>query len=220
MAANQIDLTTAATVAGDLGVSSTATIERIVTATSRAIATYCNRTFEKAIEITENVPGYGRPVITLSRWPILAISSITERGTLVDAGQYEVIDADIGQIKRLYGCWANTASLGGRITSSELDRYPDSTVYGIQVEYDAGYVTPGQNATAPIQYPDVTLPEDIQQAAIIVATQWYRSIGVDQNVQSESLGDWSVSYFAKKAEGGVFPKIVEQLLAPYVRLVA
>ncbi|RYZ42964.1 MAG: hypothetical protein EOO71_05570 [Myxococcaceae bacterium] len=63
----------------------------------------------------------------------------------------------------------------------------------------------------------VTLPEDVQEAAILTAVQLYRSRGVDSMVASESIGDWSVSYFAAKAEGkSPIPGIAQALLAPYV----
>lgn len=74
---------------------------------------------------------------------------------------------------------------------------------------------PGQRALDASRV--VTLPEDVQEAAILTAVQLYRSRGVDSMVASESIGDWSVSYFAAKAEGkSPIPGIAQALLAPYV----
>lgn len=215
--ANAIDLTLASTVAGDLGVTADATIDRLVTAASRAIARYCDRTFEKGTAIVEYPPGYRRPLLALTRTPIISIASIVELGATVDPSVYEVYSADAGLVLRKDGVWALTARAGGRISETVDQHLSEIGVNGITVTYDGGYVTPGQKALNGAL--TVTLPEDIQEAANITASQLYRSRGIDALVQSESLGDWSVAYFERKASGqDVIPGIAKALLAPYVRV--
>jgi hypothetical protein len=220
MAANAVDLTTAAAVAADLGVSSSARIETLVTAVSRAVAQHCNRVFEKKTGIIEYPRGYGRPLLMLARTPILAITSIVEMGSTVDSSTYEISDAEAGLVLRKSSTWAPTAFTGGRVTDT-LDQYiGESGTNGLTATYDAGYVTPGQNALDVATYPTVSLPEDVQEAAKFTAVQWYRTLGVDLMVAAESIGDWSVTYFGAKAEGGqAISPFAKALLAPYARYV-
>jgi hypothetical protein len=217
--ANAIDLTLASTVAGDLGVTADATVDRVVSAASRAIARYCGRVFEKATGIVEYPAGYGRPLLLLDRAPILGITSIVERGSTVDPSLYEAKGSNLdgGIVYRLQGVWANTARLDGRITDTLALNQGRSGVDGITVTYDAGFVTPGQVAIG--LFPAVTLPEDVQEAAILTAVAMYRRRGIDPNVASESLGDWSVSYQGTNTaigRGGAIPETAQALVASYV----
>lgn len=221
MAASAIDLTTAAVVAGDLGVASDATVDRLVTAASQIIASYCGRKFEKAT-VTEYPASYGRPKLLLERAPVVGITSITELGSVVDAGDYECLgrNAQAGIIYRKNGVWALTARVGGRVTETLDEHEGESGDNGITVVYEAGYVTPGQKALDATL--TVTLPEDVQEAAVMTAVQLYRSRGLDRNIASESLGDWSVSYAGTNAvigRGGPIPEVAQALLAPYTRRV-
>lgn len=210
MAANAIDLCLAADVAADLGVASDATVQRVVTAASRAIAVECGRSFEKATGIVEYPPSWAGPLLRVRRAPVLQVVSIYYGTTLVDPTVYECagINADAGLILRLDGCpWLSTRIYGGRITDTAIAAEGRTDANGVKVTYDGGWVTPGQGGT-------VTLPEDIQEAAIQTAVALYRARGVDAAVQSESIGDWSVTYFDRARE--VIPPAAQALLAPYV----
>lgn len=210
MPASVVDLCLSATVASDLGVADDAKMQRAVTAASRAVARYCGRPFERAT-VTEYPPGYGRQLLLLDRAPIISIASITEAGVLVDSTQYESIgpNAEAGLVLRKSGVWLNTATSSGRVTFS-----PDINVGrtdGIVAAYTAGFITPGQRALDNAL--TVTLPEDVQEVAALVAAGLYRRRAVDPTLASESLGDWSVSYRAA-LPSLVLPE-VESVLAPY-----
>jgi hypothetical protein len=214
--ANAIDLTLAATVAADLGVAADATIDRVVTAASRAIATYCGRAFEKATGVVEYPAGYGRPHLVLDRAPILAITSIVEFGSTLSASEYtfEGNLANAGMVFRRGGAaWARTAQDAGRITPQFDYVQGQSTSDGIVVTYDAGFVTPGQKAANGAL--TVSVPEDLQEAANMVAVNLYKRRTLDQTLAAESLGDWSVTYRA--ALPALLGPDVVALLAPYVR---
>lgn len=221
MAANAADLCLSSTVAADLGVADDATVQRCVTAASRAIARWCGRTFEHSAAIVEYVPGFGRPYLILERPPIVSITSIVELGAEVDAANYESVgkNAEAGMVRRKNGgVWANTARLEGRITDTPGHNDGETGDAGITVTYEGGYVTPGQVAIAPAAGP-VTVPEDLQEAAVIVASAFYRRLNRDPNIASESLGDWSVSYAGGnsaigRGAGGI-PDIAVELLASY-----
>lgn len=210
MPASAIDLCLASTVAGDLGVADDAQVQRAVTAASRAVARYCGRPFERAT-VTEYPAGYGRPLLLLDRAPIISIASVTEGGTAVDAAGFESLGAmaDSGLVLRRGGVWMDTGAYMGRITYGPADNVGRSD--GIAVTYTAGYVTPGQKALNAALV--VTLPEDVQEAAVLVAAGMLRRRAIDPNVASEGLGDWSVSYRAA-LPSLVLPE-VESVLAPY-----
>lgn len=216
MPASVFDLCLSSTVAGDLGVADDAQVQRAVTAASRAIARYCGRPFERAT-VTEYPAGYGRPLLLLDRAPIISIASVTEGGAAVDAAGFESLGAmaDAGLALRRGGVWMDTGAYTGRITYAPADNVGRSD--GIVVTYTAGYVTPGQKALNAAL--TVTLPEDVQEAAIISAADFYRRQRQDANVASESLGDWSVSYAGTNTANGrgvdALPTVAVLLLAPF-----
>lgn len=210
MAATVVDLCLAATVAGDLGVASDATVQRVVTAASRAVATFCGRRFERELSIVETPASYGRPLVLLERYPILAVTSVLVRGAALAATEYRVEGEGLLRIRSV---WPRTARDAGDITAALDHFHGDADV--LKVTYDAGYVTPGQAALAPVGAPlTVTLPEDVQEAAILVATGLFKRRTVDASVASESLGTWSVSYRA--ALPLLVAPEVEAMLGPYI----
>ena len=145
-AAESIDLVTLARVKLELGITdadSDGLLESKITETSAAIAEYCNRVF--ALErVTEKFRFGGEAdVLTLRRWPVAEIHSVTVDGTVLDESEYE-IDTGDGTLTRL---WSDTLA-------------PWSACYSIQVDYSAGYVLPGQAGDGP------SLPADITAAAL------------------------------------------------------
>lgn len=217
MPANALDLCLAATVAGDLGIASDATVERVVTAASRAIASHCGRTFEKAAGIVEYPPSYDRTLLVLQRAPIVAITSIYEAGQLVDAADYESLGdhAAAGMVHRKTGRWMRTARDTGNLRPAWTDHAGLGGTDGVKVTYDAGWVTPGQNSLDAVTYPTVTLPEDLQEAAVLAATAFYRRLGRDPNIASESIGDYSVSF---RDSASRLPADVIALLGAYAHV--
>lgn len=222
MAQKAHDLCSTADVAADLGVASSATVERVVSAVSRVIANHCGRVFERAT-VTEYPRSPGRPRLLLSRPPIVSITSITEFGSELDAADYEVECSDAakdqGLLLRLNRSWRPVVRTGGLITDIPDTYAGRSDDLGITAVYTGGFITPGQVALDVVTYPATTLPEDIQEAAIQAAVQLYRQRGSDPNVASESLGDWSVTYAGTNTaigRGGALPEKVQAMLAPYV----
>ncbi|NTX32820.1 hypothetical protein HUA78_00045 [Myxococcus sp. CA033] len=210
------DLCLASTVADDLGIPVSPRVEVLVTAASRAVAGYCCRVFERGLCLVEYPAGYGRPLLLLERPPVLTVSGVWEGGRQVPADEYEIAggQAASGMLRRKRGVWRATVHAGGGITGMLGDFHGDGGEDGLRVVYDGGYVTPGQQALDSALV--LTLPEDVQEAAVLTAVQLYRSRGVDAMVANESIGDWSVSYFAAKAEGkSPIPGAAQALLAPY-----
>ncbi|WP_404362881.1 hypothetical protein ACIHQR_23100 [Corallococcus coralloides] len=201
--------------ADDLGVAVTPRLASLVTAASRAVAGYCGRVFEYGQGLVEYPAGYGRPLLLLDRPPVVLVVGVWAGGAFVPAEEYESHGklADAGMLYRRRGVWPETARSGGLVVES-VDSFQGGQD-AIRVVYDGGFVTPGQRALDASRM--VTLPEDVQEAAVLTAVQLYRSRGVDAMVASESIGDWSVSYFAAKAEGkSPIPSGAQALLALYV----
>lgn len=212
--ARPTDLCLAATVAADLGVPADSHVERCVTSASSAIARLCGRAFERAT-VTEYPDSFGRPYVLLSRPPLVEVLSVAEGGELLDAASYTLAGdlAAGGLLYRLAGLWPVTARVGGLVTLTVEMRQgrPDA----LAVTYTGGYVTPGQVALDASQGP-VTLPAEVEEAAILEACALYRGRGRDADVSSESLGDWSVSYRERSAGQRLASPRAELLVAPHV----
>lgn len=221
MAASAVDLCLVADVAADLGVTADAALQRAVTAASRAAAVYCGRDFFRSPEIVEYPAGFGTPNLLLERAPILAVESVSVFGLELDASEYtfEGQLGAAGMLLRRRGVWPRTARDTGLITEGASNFQGQSGTLGVTVTYSGGFVTPGQKALDNAL--TVTLPEDVQEAAILAAVAFYRRRGVDPGIASEALGDWSVSYrgpnelIGVSGGGGGLPDASRALLNPY-----
>jgi len=201
------DLTTAAELATALGVASnTATLPRLVTAASRAIGSWCGYDFH-----TRTVTEYPIPLlgcIQLRAGALQSITSITVDGSALPAGLYRIDSAARGRIALDVVVSGGSRTVGA-IEPVGAPAYNNGRIVVVAV---CGYVTPGQNAVNAGTYPTVTLPEDIQQAAIEVGVGMYRRMGRDADIDSTSLGAGSLSY---RDDKHAIPVTARQLLAPY-----
>jgi hypothetical protein len=67
-----------------------ATLERIISGVSRAIATHCGRTFVEATDTASKIDGDGSAIL-LVKWPILDITTlINDETTVVETTNWEV----------------------------------------------------------------------------------------------------------------------------------
>lgn len=213
MPASPIDLCLAADVAADLGVSADATVQRCVTAASAAIATYCGRTFERA-SLSEAPLCAGLPAAMLERPPVQSVTRVLENGAQLAASDFRV-DVGAGLLRRVGRCWPLACRAGGFVSETTTEYESDGDK--LLVDYVGGWQTPGQVALAGSGVSD--LPADLQEAAVLTATQFYRRRGTDPNIASESLGDWSVTYAGTNTaigRGGPIPDAARALLEPYV----
>lgn len=218
--ASPFDLTTAAAVQADLNTS--ADVAAVVTAASRMCWAAMGRTGDvlpyRQASITESVYGFGRPLLLLSCTPVVSVASVTYNGVAYDSTAYEVADAAAGMLRRIGCMWPDTRPYagyhGGLAPLPELADNPNSG--GLVVTYSAGWVTPGQYALTPSAYPGgVTVPEDVQEAALLAALHLKRRRGTDVMLASESLGPWSASYRDFRDFGQVLPADVLGMLEPH-----
>ena len=206
-AAASVALTDLATVKDDWQVTVTTDdpfLTRAITRCSRAAANFCNRTF--GIETVQDLitlsrdkwPGavLERPeLLQLTRWPIVAITSVTVDGTTLVEGTDFLTDQTAGQLQRLNACGSMTPWTGKTIT----------------VIYSAGYVLPGQPAVAGAQ----NLPDDITDAVSRMVYTRYAERQRDPLIRSEKAeGVYSVEYLTPSGDGNLSSD-VEDLLGNY-----
>lgn len=186
--------------------SDEAYLARLITRSSKWAETYVGYPLICQTYV-ESVPGAGGKTLLLSRTPIRSVtkiiegSSSTSDGTLLDSTSYTIEDADAGTI------WCDLGFSWEPWEGNDIARsvVPGSAERNYWVEYEAGYLYPGDESTGP------DLPDDIQQAVIEKVAQLYER---SANVASKKLGDYAVT-FRSESEGGGGPA---SLLDPYQRL--
>ncbi len=110
-AATSYDLTELQDVKDELGISNNANdsvLSRYLSSASIAAAQYCNRVFPVetvseqffADHPNRMIRGGVKP-LQLARWPLIAITSVTEDGTLLVQGTDYLVDVANGQLTRL-----------------------------------------------------------------------------------------------------------------------
>lgn len=196
MALNSNALCTLATALDELKLSSDsgaqdARVERYINAASSLIARICNRRFERADAITENLIGRGTPFLFVERVPVLSITSVVLDGSTLAATDYELREVSPGVDGKLFrrsGWPAKGAAMVGP-TFGELPGYEAENVV---LTYSGGWVTAPQAATGgAFDGETVTLPADLEDACVMLAATRWQSRGRDRSVsaqQNENAG--------------------------------
>jgi len=144
----------------------------------------------------EKLAGDGGRLMSLSRWPVESITSITYDGATVDASTYDAptLDRD-SNVFRADG-WNRNAPTNSARFPETGDR---ALLYTIT--YVAGWLMPGEVATAS----EALLPDDIQDAAIMAALGLYRGRDVEPGVRAEQVEGMSRTYAAEFEAGEIPP---------------
>lgn len=211
------DLTLPATVATELGVEAgDPRLPRLIAAASSAIlgATRRSRVHYDAARV-EKCPGHGRPRLVLELTPVLSVGSVVmPDGSALSVGDYSLEEPEAGFLYRAGG-WPFTGAARAGLPPAS-DPAVGSEAATITVTYAGGWVTPAQAMKNGWAGPARSLPYDLEEACVQLCTNLYRSGGQAQNVASESLGDYSVSY-ADRARVGALTQSIQDLLTRYVR---
>lgn len=165
-------------------------VQRVLDEASAAVESHCGRIFarETLSEIFRYGWGCAPDVLRLARRPIVSITSITEDGVALAAGDRE-FDADAGMVWRL-----------------QDDARVRWAARKITIVYVAGYLLPDEEGA--------TLPADITRATLITGAAIFGAIGRDPLLRSESVDGVSSSSYLDPRGGGVPPQAAE-LLAAY-----
>jgi hypothetical protein len=173
-AATSYDLTALQTVKDELGEltnNNDALLKRYISNTSAAAAQYCNRVFPvETVSDSFNpwrdagrVLFHGRQApLQLSRWPIVAITSVTENGVLLVEGTDFVTDKTNGQLTR----YATNTDPTLPLLPTPWWSLP------IVVVYSAGY--------SPI-------PLDVDDAIVRMVTRRFATKGRDPNLKQQNV---------------------------------
>lgn len=184
---NDHALTTIAAIEEALGLTAGAQddkVKRLINVASDAIAGYCNRAFQKDTVTDEKHIGTGGKILILDRWPLVSITSISYDGTDLSSAEYEIYDADVGQVYHKTGVWQWTAPAINNIAG---DPYPGDERKLYAATYVGGYVLPNDGG-------ERTLPYDLEQAAIDYTVWRWHQLGQDMSIQSEKYSRYSVTY--------------------------
>lgn len=211
--ADAIDLTTTAALAAELGLDpSDARLPALVTRASRLVALACRYELHRQVGRIEKPPGTGGPLLFLAAGQVTAITSISVSGATLAAAEY-LLESVFGRIRRLgaFWPWTGTSTLG--VCPEPLQLLGDGSIV---VTFDSGWVTPGQNALDPITYPAVTLPGELELAALQTAAALDARRGRDLDIVSQHLGDASIS-FASGGPRSLVPGPVAAIVANYAK---
>lgn len=169
-------------------------------AASDAAEQWCDRVFASAAR-TEVHNGNGTRDLFVKAIPITAITSIT----VTDAnGDTESLDVAAGTPDVVYEANSGRISFGPH-NSSSFDEWPDDFPQNISVVYTAGYAT---------------IPDDVQEAVVLIAVQMMKQAGTYSNpaYTQERMGEHS--YTRVGADEPLITPAVEALLGKYRRLEA
>jgi hypothetical protein len=108
---------------------------------SVAVETYCNRTFARAA-YTEVLPGYGGPILMLSRTPVVAVAAVT--GDSQPILDYAIEDPAAGFLYRRLG-WAWSR---GIVFGLDESTAPGFEARPYAVSYTAGYLVPDDDVAS------------------------------------------------------------------------
>jgi len=219
VALNSNALTTLDNVKSELGITGTdddAYLERQINVVSNAIEKFLNRRLGYQAGKIEKVKGYGGSRIRLSLVPLISVDDVTfinSDGVLatLDVANVEIENEGLEGFLYYRLGWPWTAPRPfGTIARDPLPGHEESS---IQVTYDGGYVLPNDG---PAVSPQIDLPSDIEQAAILAVSSAYLRKGEDRTVKSERLMSYSVTYQdGGSVSGSPFSADVTAMLAPY-----
>ncbi|CAN7693435.1 phage head-tail connector protein [Rhizobium sp. LjRoot30] len=179
---NLVDLSAVRSALGIVDQSDDEALQGFLDRASDVIARHCRRVFALETVQEQFRPDGWREELILSRYPVVDIVSITEKGNVVAVPDYE-IDKPKGMLLRLNGdrqCWW--------------------AAHKIVVTYSAGYNLPQDT------------PPALQQACIQLVKSYYMSADRDPMLRSESVSDVSSSsYFANRDDMHMPPDVLSLL---------
>lgn len=176
----------------ELGVADDVELRFAIKAASRFVERYCRRKFFYDPEIVQKIKVGGAPFIVLDRTPVWSVTSLKNilNGTAVSLDE-SVIDTYPGilyldQLPYPRN-WLHSGIDG---QPSPANEYP-----AWEITYEGGYTTPTQDSVVGVD----PLPEDIQVATQMIATNIYQARGQDMRVRRLHVLEAAVWYH----EGGI-----------------
>ncbi|MBA9071633.1 hypothetical protein FHR71_005419 [Methylobacterium sp. RAS18] len=210
-------LTTAANVRADLGLPAGAPtddqIKRFIAQASATAASFCRRTFgrESVRERFEvdwrrcrDEDGEG---LLLSRAPVVRILFVKVDGLTLAPSAYELAEQPAHPVSLFY-------------LRHIVDGEPRAWMgRAVTVEYEAGWLLPGEERGDPATTTAPDLPADVERAVIQLVGAAVSASGRDMMVKSEDVeGVGSFSYYVQGANAALPHPEAEATLAQYRRM--
>jgi hypothetical protein len=180
----------------------------LATAVSVMIRRWCDRDettgFEGGAAKTEYYDGNGSATIQLREWPVISITSVSERDA---AGNLTALESTDYRADLRTGTLARHTASYGRLVS--MDGFPSIPGFGHEPCWSGGY----QNWKVVYTAGYTTIPGDIKLACYKVMDALFAERRKDMaGLQSESLGDYS--YVNKPL--GDYEVTLKKLAAPFL----
>lgn len=210
------DLTTAAAVRADLGLPdgppADEQLGRWIAQASTTAASFCRRTFgretvRERFEIDWRRCREDDGGLLLSRAPVVQIVSVKVDGLALAPSAYEVAEQPAHPVSLFYLRSVHDGeprAWGGR---------------GITVEYEAGWLLPGEDRGDPATTSAPDLPADVERAVIQLVGAAVSASGRDMMVKSEDVeGVGSRSFYVQGSTASLPHPEAEATLAQYRRM--
>jgi hypothetical protein len=150
-----------------------------INSASGFIARQCGRTFQRADDIEEAIAGMGGTRLRVARAPIIDVTTVTVAGLILD--DYSIDDAEAGVLYRQAG-WPWCSAVGAGLDTEGI---PGEEKRNVEVVYSGGYVTRPQSDTGGVDGDTsfvgeaITLPDELEDATIILVTTRWKGRGRD-----------------------------------------
>jgi len=210
MALTKAEYCTLARVKDGLGITGTdedAALEFCITAASRFMDTYCQREFWYEEAQSDDVRSGGMPYLVLPRAPVWGVTSVTRISSDVALSLTDIL------IRENSGVVHFSSPLQARVwRHGGIDQPPawGFEVPDFRVVYSAGWTTPEQTPVSGVD----SLPENLQMACSMLATNMYYALGQDLRVRRLHVLEAAAWYH----EGGITTG-VEMVLNGYRKIV-
>ncbi len=185
-------LTTLATVKAELsltgGSGDDSYLAELIDRASDMVSRHCNRSFAREAVLETFRLAVPERVLSLGRWPLANILSVTENGDTLTADDYEA-ETETGFLHRLAD-----------------DRRTLWATGKIEVSYRAGYALPGQ--------PGRTLPPDAEAAVVALVKDFWFARGRDLAVKAETVEGLGRTDYWRGGDSSMPPEVAG-LLTPY-----
>ncbi|MBI4150502.1 phage head-tail connector protein [Candidatus Woesearchaeota archaeon] len=206
MALNAYALTTVARQKEFMGVtvpSYDTILERLINQVTEYIERYCDRRFIQTAYTNEVYDGTGNDKLMLQQYPVSSSASFTlqARQAIENINTWDDIDADLYFVK-------NDAGIVVLTGGSKFLKYPQH----YRVTYTAGY---NFNAFANTTFLETVGAGDLEYAVWKLVATVFQRRKIPTGIQSESLGDYSVSFRASTMSDEEVREILESHRRPY-----
>lgn len=203
MAVNSYALTNLARFKTFLGISGTAhdtLLERIINTTTDYIENYCDRRFQLTTYTNEVYDGTNYPEILLDNYPIVTFTTLENRDSVNNVNSWSAIDSENYFVKYDEGI----------IVLAE-DKFENLAQY-YRVTYSAGFAIDVTNVV-PVTL-EAVFHTDLEYACWKIGGKFYNQRKLSDNISSERIGEYAVTFRKELALDPEIQQILEQYRRP------